>query len=85
MQKLPYERIAMEADKLHDKAIMSDNEQDLYDRYKVYLEYLDACGWTHADYELEMSKRVDSGWDDLTNNGPDFLKTNVITKNKILS
>ncbi len=85
MRKLPYELVSLEANKLHDKAIMSDNEEDLYKRYKVYLAYLNACGWTHPEYELEMSKRVDSEWDDLIKNTPDFSNTNVDTKNKVYS
>lgn len=55
--KLPYDIIVIEAFKLIDDAVIS-YDSDL----SKYLDYIEACGWTNLEFDLETLKRIDCNW-----------------------
>jgi len=66
MQKLPYERIVIEADKLYQKAIHAPSIELLkywYERYSIFLE---STGWTPASFQAEEVRRIDEAWEPKT-------------------
>lgn len=59
--RIPYELISIEADKLIIRSLIS--ELHYYKYYKLYLNFLEACGWTDKEYDEETLKRIDRNWD----------------------
>lgn len=69
MPKLPFDDIRQQADALLDKTLFAKNEQEAHEAYDTYLAYLGACGWTSAQYDAEIAKRLDEiippeSWDE---------------------
>jgi hypothetical protein len=61
MPFIPYDLIMMEADRLIIKMVLSPDMSTYY--WELYVLYIGACGWTHAEFDAETIKRVDAGWD----------------------
>lgn len=59
--KIPYELVSIEADKLIIRSLIS--ELHYYKYYMLYLSFLEACGWTDKEYDEETLKRIDRNWD----------------------
>ena len=65
MQKIPYELIAIEADRLVIKAVIAlDSETSNY-WWQQYTEFLDTCGWSTIEFDEEMLKRIDRVWEQI--------------------
>jgi len=63
MFRIPYETVAIEADKyIICMAIEYDSYLVSY-YWKMYLFFLDACGWDDRSYDNETIARVDENWD----------------------
>jgi hypothetical protein len=60
--KLPYEIVALEASKLIVRMALS-NYSDYYDNHRLYLGFIEACGWTNTEYDEETMVRIDHAWD----------------------
>lgn len=65
MPKLPFELISAEANKLLDKAISSKTEEEIHEAYDIYMAFLEAAGWSVAEFDDEALKRIDEGWKDI--------------------
>jgi hypothetical protein len=59
--KLPYDIIALEANKLIVRMTLSKNNSFYY--YELYMAYIHACGWTNTQYDEETLKRIDTNWE----------------------
>ena len=61
MKKIPYDLIAIEADKLISRMALYSEEKNYY---TLYLLYINACGWSEQDFNLETLSRIDSSWEE---------------------
>jgi hypothetical protein len=61
MIKIPYEVIALEADKIIQRMVLSKDSSGLY--WEQYLFYIEACGWTDSELDSETMRRVDDSWE----------------------
>lgn len=62
MTKVPYDLIAIEADRLIIRMVLSSLYG--YTFYLKYLLYLSACGWTDKEFDLETLRRIDCSWEE---------------------
>lgn len=60
--RLPYEVIAMEADRLIMLMASTSNYHDAYYWFHRYIDFIEACGWTDQDFDRETLKRVNASW-----------------------
>jgi hypothetical protein len=64
MPRIPYERIAPEANKMFDRMTTASDIKTLRFWYNAYVSLLAAAGWDPVSFDKETLKRVDEGWDD---------------------
>lgn len=64
MARIPYERIVSEAEKLFAKMTTAPDLDTMKQYYEEYVSFLAAAGWTPVEFDQEMAKRVDEGWED---------------------
>jgi hypothetical protein len=64
MPKIPYERLAPEANKLFMKVTTAPDLETARYWYEVYESLLEAAGWDSASFDKETQRRVDEGWED---------------------
>lgn len=62
--RIPYERIAPEADRLFTQMTTARDIKTLKFWYDAYVSVLEAAGWDTVSFDQETQKRVDEGWDD---------------------
>lgn len=60
--KLPYDSIAMEADRLIMLAVVAPYPRTYLDQYH---DFLMACGWTDLELDRETLRRIDAAWERL--------------------
>jgi hypothetical protein len=70
--KIQFDLVQIEAEKILFRLLGAKNDSESDKIYKEYLSYLDACGWTDAEYDSETLKRVDKNWE--LNNEPQNTK-----------
>lgn len=63
MPKIPYERLAPEANKLIQKMTLAKDLQTISYWWDIYVSLLEAAGWDPMSFDRETIKRVDEGWD----------------------
>jgi len=66
MVKLPYDLIVLEADKLITGMALSSDFNSSTHYWRKYILYIDACGWTDYEYDLETMLRIDAAWDQIS-------------------
>lgn len=59
MTRVPYEIVAIEANKIIVKMAASSS----WDYWEQYIAYIEVCGWTDWEYDLETLKRIDAAWE----------------------
>jgi hypothetical protein len=64
MPKIPYERLAPEANKLIQKMTLARDLQTISYWWDIYVSLLEAAGWDPISFDRETVRRVDEGWDD---------------------
>lgn len=64
MPRIPYERIAPEADRLFQKVTTAKDIKTMRYWYDAYTSFLEAAGWDPISFDEEMQRRVDEGWED---------------------
>jgi len=64
MTKIPYDLVALEADKLIVRMALSPIYES-YVYFRMYLFYLSACGWSEYEFDNETLIRIDEAWDNL--------------------
>jgi hypothetical protein len=62
--KIPYERIAPEANKLFQKMTEAKNMDEADRLYDLYVALLESAGYSPTSFDQEQLKRVDQDWDD---------------------
>lgn len=73
MARIPYEIVAIEADKLLNKVLSARSIDEMTILYDKYMAYLQATGWDSQSFDQETLIRVDKSWD---NEAP--KKTNLL-------
>lgn len=69
MVKIQYEIVAIEANKILDKILLSNEDDDIIENYySKYIEYLVACGWSNEEFDKETQIRLDKNWFNKINN-----------------
>ncbi len=63
-KRIPYERIAPEANKLFNKITTAPDMKMVRYWYEAYVSLLAAAGWDPVSFDRETLKRVDEGWDE---------------------
>ncbi len=63
MPKIPYEIVALEANKILNKILSSQEEDMIEAYYDRYIQYLEAAGWTAEEFDKESMKRIDKNWE----------------------
>lgn len=61
--RIAYEMIVMEAERLFDKIAVARNQEEVFARYKDYTDYLQLVGWTPDEFDREQLKRIDKDWE----------------------
>jgi hypothetical protein len=64
MPKVPYERLAPEANKLIEKMTAARDLKTISYWYDIYVSLLEAAGWDPISFDREAIKRIDEGWED---------------------
>jgi hypothetical protein len=64
MKRLPYDMVIVEAMRLFDRAVTASKEMQ-YNYFQEYIQYLQSMGWTNAEFDIEMLKRIDQNWSDI--------------------
>jgi hypothetical protein len=64
MPKIPYEIVVVISEKIYNKVLFACTQDELMQAYQEHKEYLEACGWTVQEFDLEMLKRIDQNWVD---------------------
>jgi hypothetical protein len=64
MFRIPYDVIAIEADRLIIKMVIASSREESFHYWNLYLEYIAACGWTNQEFDQEMMRRIDKNWGD---------------------
>lgn len=64
MARIPYERIAPEANRLFLKMTEARTIKELRFWYDAYVGVLRAAGWDANTFDAETQKRVDEDWDE---------------------
>lgn len=67
MARVPYEVVAIEADRIIMKMVIASSWDEATYYWDVYLGYITACGWNNKSYDEETLKRVDNSWDSKCN------------------
>lgn len=62
VNKIPYNIVAIEANKLIVRAVMAND--DFY-HYDLYMDYIHACGWSNFEFDQETIKYIDKNWDSI--------------------
>lgn len=63
MPRIPYDRIAPEANRLYLKMATAPYEEIRF-WYEAYVSLLEAAGWDRRSFDRETQQRVDDGWED---------------------
>ena len=63
-KRIPYERIAPEANKLFAKITSAPDLKTVRYLYEAYISLLAAAGWDPVSFDQETLKRVDESWDE---------------------
>jgi len=64
MDKVAYDLVVIEAMRLLGKAVSSPIEYQT-SSFQQYSNYLQSMGWTDAEFDAEMLKRIDQNWTDV--------------------
>lgn len=64
MPKVPYERLAPEANKLIQKMTVARDLKAISYWWDLYVSLLESAGWDPMSFDQEMAKRVDADWDE---------------------
>lgn len=64
MPRVPYERLAPEANKLIEKMTIAPDLKTISYWWDIYVCLLKESGWDPVSFDRETAKRVDEGWDD---------------------
>jgi len=62
--KVPFDRIAPEANKLFDKITTAKNMEEVSFWYSAYVSLLERSGWDVNAFEELSAKKVDEGWEE---------------------
>ena len=62
MPRLPYEVVAVEADRLIIRMVVAPSVEEVYYYWDLYVSYIEACGWTDQEFDKETIKRIDAAW-----------------------
>lgn len=62
MSRIPYEIVAVEANRLIIRMAIAPTWQRANYYWNLYLEYITACGWTDQEYDRETLRRIDAAW-----------------------
>lgn len=65
MVKVSYDLIVLEVDKLITSMALSSDFDSSCHYWNQYIFYIDACGWTDYEYDLETMRRIDLAWDQI--------------------
>ena len=60
--RLPYETIIIEADRLMMLMASTQDEQEAFNWFHFYIEFLESCGWTDQEFDQEILRRIDEAW-----------------------
>lgn len=63
MPRVPYEIVAVEADRLIVRMALAPSIRQAVHYWRRYIDYIEACGWTDSEFDIETLKRIDRIWD----------------------
>ncbi len=64
MPRIPYDIVAIEANKLTHKMLTATTPEQLNKYYDLYLQYLKATGWDPVSFDQETLNRVNKNWEE---------------------
>lgn len=64
MARIPYDVVAIEANKLTRKMLSARSPEEMEKLYDLYIEYLNATGWDPISFDQETLSRVNEGWEE---------------------
>jgi hypothetical protein len=65
MVRIPYDTIAIEADRLIVRMAISPTPRQARYYWELYIGFITACGWTDREFDKETLRRVDAAWENL--------------------
>ena len=70
MARIPYDIVAIEANKIIKRFYVAKDLCEASNIYREYEQFLGACGWTDTEFDQATMKRVDESWDESTAKPP---------------
>lgn len=65
MPRIPYEIVAIEANRILIKMVITPSWEESYHFWDLYNEYILACGWTDKEFDQETLRRIDLNWENI--------------------
>ena len=62
MVRIPYELVALEADRIIVRMVLSPNLRMVDYYWDLYINFITACGWTDRELDKETLRRIDANW-----------------------
>lgn len=62
MARLPYEVVALEADRIIVRMALAPTLQLSLKYWRRYIDFITACGWTDRELDKETLRRIDRNW-----------------------
>lgn len=63
MARVPYEIVAIEASRIIIKMAACSSWDQAFDYWDQYQAYIEVCGWTDWEFDLETIRRIDAAWE----------------------
>lgn len=61
--KIPFELVYYYADIFYSKSACAKSQEESLLYLDLYYTYLDSCGWSDTEFDLELLRRIDESWD----------------------
>lgn len=63
MARIPYDSMAPEANRFIINMVSASSWEEAYEYWDQYNDFIETCGWTDREFDLETIRRVDAAWE----------------------
>lgn len=65
MTRIPYDSMAPQANRFIINMVSAPSWEEAYDCWDQYIDFIETCGWTDREFDLETLNRVDAAWEQI--------------------
>lgn len=65
MARIPYDSMALEANRFIINMVKASSWEEAFSCWDQYIDFIEKCGWTDREFDLETIKRVDAAWEQI--------------------